>query len=200
MNVRRTVSEYARAGAAAIMLEDQVNPKRCGHLGGKQVVSREEARLKIRAAADARREIGRDILILARTDALEPLGFEEALARIVAFEEEGADIVFIEAVHTEEQMAELCRCAARPALANNFPGGRTPYLPRERLEQIGFRLILDATLIFSAVRGMQRHLHALSEGRSTSGPATATFDEMSEILGWAGYLEVSKRYGTAGTD
>jgi 2-methylisocitrate lyase-like PEP mutase family enzyme len=197
MNVRRTVIDYARAGAAAVMLEDQVTPKRCGHFAGKQVISMQEARLKIRAAAEVRREIGSDILILARTDALEPLGFEQALARVLAFEDEGADIVFVEALRTQEQMRELCRAATRPVMANNFVGGHTPYLAHEQLEEIGFRLVLDPTVIFSAVRGMREHLDCLRNGRSTV-EHSVSFSEMRELLGLKRYLEVSSRYEPPG--
>src|SRR5689334_129337 len=102
LNVQRTVLEYARAGAAAVMIEDQVSPKKCGHTRGKQVIARDEARMKIRAAVDARREA--DILILARTDARAVHGFDEALARCHDFEAEGADIIFLEAPESEAEM------------------------------------------------------------------------------------------------
>src|SRR5689334_8316903 len=102
LNVQRTVLEYARAGAAAVMIEDQVSPKKCGHTRGKQVISRAEARMKVRAAVDARSDA--DILILARTDARAVHGFDEALARCHDFEAEGADIIFLEAPESEAEM------------------------------------------------------------------------------------------------
>src|SRR6185312_7143851 len=108
LNAQRTVREYARAGAAAIMIEDQVSPKRCGHTKGKQVIARDEARMKIRAAVDARREADADILILARTDARAVHGFDEALDRCRDFEAEGADIIFFEAPETETEMRRFC--------------------------------------------------------------------------------------------
>ena len=107
LNVQRTVIEYARAGAACVMIEDQVSPKKCGHTRGKQVISREEARMKIRAAVDARADA--DILIMARTDARAVHGFDEALARCKDFEAEGADIIFFEAPETEDEMRALLR-------------------------------------------------------------------------------------------
>src|SRR5882757_5905400 len=104
LNVRRTTIEYARAGAACAMIEDQVSPKRCGHTRGKQVVPRMEARMRIRAALDARSELGADILVMARTDARAILGFDEALARCKDFEQEGADLIFLEGPESEDEM------------------------------------------------------------------------------------------------
>jgi 2-methylisocitrate lyase-like PEP mutase family enzyme len=122
LNVQRTGTEYARAGAAAVMIEDQVSPKKCGHTRGKQVISRAEARMKIRAAVDARADA--DILILARTDARAVHGFDEALARCHDFEAEGADIIFMEAPETEDEMGRFCGAMTKPCMANMVPGGR----------------------------------------------------------------------------
>lgn len=194
MNVRRTLIDYARAGAAAIVIEDQVIPKRCGHMDDKRVVSREEARLKIRAAVDARRELGLDILILARTDALAPHGFDEALARMRDFEAEGADILFIDAIETEAQMHAFCRAVRLPTWLNSFAGGRTPYLPRSVLVDMGFRIVLDPTLLFSATRAMQLHLQAASSGDDASMPPRVSFQEMGALLGLAEHRAVSARY------
>src|SRR5260370_6776411 len=123
LNVQRTVVEYGRAGAAAVMIEDQVSPKKCGHTRGKQVISRAEARMKIRAAAEAARDA--DILVLARTDARAVHGFDEALARCREFEAEGADIIFLEAPETEDEMRCFCRAMRKPGLASREPGGET---------------------------------------------------------------------------
>ena len=133
LNVQRTVIEYARAGAAAVMIEDQVSPKKCGHTRGKQVVSRAEARMKIRAAVDARADA--DIPILARTDARAVHGFEEALARCRDFETEGADIIFLEAPESEAEMKAFCAAMTKPCMANMVPGGKTPILPAEQLQE-----------------------------------------------------------------
>lgn len=196
MNVRRTIAEYARAGAAAIVIEDQVIPKRCGHMDDKRVIPREEARLKIRAAVDARRELGLDILILARTDALAPHGFDEALVRMRDFEAEGADILFIDAIETEAQMRAFCRAARVPTWLNNFAGGRTPYLPRHVLTDMGFRIVLDPTLLFSATRAMQLHLEAAGRGDDDSLPPRVSFQEMAALLGLAEHRVISARYAT----
>src|SRR5215469_8331382 len=140
LNVQRTVLEYARAGAAAVMIEDQVSPKKCGHTRGKQVISRDEARMKIRAAVDARREADADILILARTDARAVHGFDEALNRCRDFEAEGADIIFFEAPETETEMRRFCEAVQKPCMANMVPGGKTPILPPEELQRVGYKL------------------------------------------------------------
>jgi 2-methylisocitrate lyase-like PEP mutase family enzyme len=129
MNVKRTVKGYAATGFASVMIEDQVAPKRCGHTKGKDVVSRSEALQRVRAAVDARNE-GADILILARTDARTVLGMDEAMERIRLFEEAGADIVFLEAPESIEEMTMHCQAAPNtPKLANMLEGGKTPVLP-----------------------------------------------------------------------
>src|SRR5262249_59009620 len=135
LNVQRTVAEYARAGAAAVMIEDQVSPKKCGHTRRKQVIEREEARMKIRAAVDAHRDA--DILILARTDARAVHGFDEALDRCRDFEKEGADIIFLEAPENELEMRRFCEAMRKPCMANMVPGGKTPILPPQELQNIG---------------------------------------------------------------
>jgi len=134
LNVKRTVKGYAQAGAASVMIEDQVAPKRCGHTRGKQVVGRAEAIDRIKAAVDARDE-GADILILARTDARHGHGMDEALARADAFKAAGADMLFVEAPRTIEEMAQICREVPGYHLANMLEGGETPNLPPAELAQ-----------------------------------------------------------------
>ncbi len=164
LNVQRTVIEYARAGAAAVMIEDQVSPKKCGHTKGKQVVSREEARMKIRAAVEARAE--RDILILARTDARAVHGPQEALARCRDFEAEGADIIFYEAPESEAEMEAFCRAVSKPCMANMVAGGRTPLLPPSDLERLGYKL--------AALSGDAALLGDLGDADRAKGPATGS--------------------------
>jgi 2-methylisocitrate lyase-like PEP mutase family enzyme len=194
MSVRRTVFEYARAGVAAIMLEDQLAPKRCGHLSGKDVISAEEARLKIRAAIQARDEAGLDILIMARTDARGPLGFDEALRRVLAFQEEGADILFIEAPETIDEMKAFCRAVDRPTLSNNFPGGKSPYLGRQVLHDIGYKIVTDATVLFSAAHAVRTHLTALQSGDDAALPPRFSFDEMKDVVGLPAHADIESRY------
>ena len=138
MNVRRTVEGFAAAGFAAVMIEDQVAPKRCGHTRGKAVVDREEALVRIRAAVDAR-EAGADILILARTDARATHGLDEAIARAQAFAGQGADILFVEAPADEAEMAAICRQAPGRHMANMLEGGVTPWLAARPVAGTGLR-------------------------------------------------------------
>jgi len=166
MNVRRTVAGYARAGFAGIMIEDQVAPKRCGHTAGKQVVDRVEALARIGAAVDAR-DRGADILILARSDARATCGLDEALWRMRAFAELGADILFLEAPCDEAEMRRFCTETPGPKMANMLEEGVTPLLPPRRLQEIGYKIAAyPLTLLNSAVFGMQEALEDLASGRT----------------------------------
>jgi 2-methylisocitrate lyase-like PEP mutase family enzyme len=196
LNVQRTVIEYARAGAAAVMIEDQVSPKKCGHTKGKQVVSREEARMKIRAAVEAR--AGSDILILARTDARAVHGPQEALARCREFEAEGADIIFYEAPETEAEMEGFCRAMGKPCMANMVPGGRTPVLPPSDLERLGYKLaVYPVMLLSSAISAMQTALQALQPGAAMALPRAVSFGELQQIVGFPEYWDRETRYRAA---
>ena len=164
VNVKRTVRGLAAAGFACVMIEDQLAPKRCGHVRGKQVVERREAIARIRAALDAREE-GADVLVLARTDARAPLGLDEAIARGRAFAELGADLVFVEAPTSEAEMERVCREIPAPQLANLVEDGATPWLPPERLEALGYKVAAyPLTLLSSAIRAMQDALARLAAG------------------------------------
>lgn len=164
INVRHTVRTLERAGADAIQLEDQVQPKRCGHFSGKDVIGLREAADKIKAAADARRG---ELLIVARTDARATLGYEAAIERGQAFIEAGADILFVEAPESREELAGLPRRLVAPQLVNMVIGGRTPVLGREELAEMGFGLVLYANAALQgAMLGMQRALRSLQgQGR-----------------------------------
>lgn len=192
VNVKRTLQGYARAGFACAMIEDQHWPKRCGHTEGKQVVSRDEAFARIRAAVDARRE-GADILILARTDARQTHGLDEALARIRGFEELGADIVFLEAPESVEEMRAFCQTTRLPALANMLEHGKTPLLAPAALEELGFKIAAyPLTLLSSAVAAMQEALRELSRG---SHPRQLVpFSELQALVGFPAYDRERARY------
>ena len=191
LNVQRTVREYAHAGAAAVMIEDQVSPKRCGHTEGKQVISRSEARTKVRAAVDA--AAAADTLVLARTDARAVLGFDAALERCHDFEEEGADFIFLEAPETEEEMARLCQSVAKPKLANMVPGGATPVLSRDELQAMGFAIAIFPQAVFAAAIHAQREaLAALANG--VEAPPALTFEEVRRVVGFPEYYEREERY------
>jgi 2-methylisocitrate lyase-like PEP mutase family enzyme len=193
LNVQRTVVEYARAGAACVMIEDQVSPKKCGHTRGKQVVSRAEARMKIRAAVDARADV--DILIMARTDARAVHGFDEALARCKDFEAEGADIIFFEAPETEDEMRRFCGAMKKPCMANMVPGGKTPVLPPAKLQEVGYKLALyPVMLLSSAITAMQSTLAALQPGSKSPQPPAISFTDLQGVVGFPDYWSRETKY------
>jgi 2-methylisocitrate lyase-like PEP mutase family enzyme len=192
LNVKRTVRGYAQAGFAGVMIEDQLAPKRCGHTEGKEVVERDEALRRIRAAVDARDE-GADIVIVARTDARATHGFDEALARARAFAELDADIVFVEALTSREEMAKACGAIDKPMLANMLEGGKTPVLRPPELEAVGYKLAAyPLTLLNVAVRAMQGALASLARGESP--PDLLSFAELGRIVGFDQYDAEAARY------
>jgi len=193
LNLQRTVRGFARAGFAAIMLEDQVAPKRCGHTRGKAVVEREEAFDRIRAAVEAR-NAGADILILARTDARALLGLDEAIERANRFTELGADILFIEAPRTTQEMATLCREAPGIHLANMLEGGVTPILPPAELEALGYRIAAYPLTLLAAA--MQAMVEALAELQADRHPQRLMgFAEVRGRLGFDAYDAQAARFG-----
>jgi 2-methylisocitrate lyase-like PEP mutase family enzyme len=179
-----------------VMIEDQVSPKKCGHTKGKQVISREEARMKIRAAVEARADA--DILILARTDARAVFGAQEALARCHDFEAEGADIIFFEAPESETEMRNFCAAIRKPCLANMVPGGKTPVLPPAELERIGYRIaVYPVMLLSAAIAAMQATLEALRPGSAAPLPPSVSFSQLQSIVGFPAYWDRETRYQAA---
>ena len=172
LNVTRTVREYEARGIAAIHIEDQVSPKRCGHLDGKEVVSREEFVSKIRAAVEARRS--KDFIVIARTDARAMHDLDEAIARANAALEAGADLAFVEATQTMEEVAAVPRRVKGPCLLNVVPGGRTPLFDLREAEAMGYRLaILPGLMLKAAIEAGDAALAELK--RTHTAPAvTAT--------------------------
>jgi 2-methylisocitrate lyase-like PEP mutase family enzyme len=199
MNVRRTVTGFAKAGAAAVMIEDQLAPKRCGHTPGKAVVSRDEAFDRIRAAQDAK-DAGADILILARTDARHDHGLTEAIDRAAKFKELGADILFVEAPKTVEEMQTICRELPGPKMANIVEGGETPELSHKELEDIGFSIAAyPLTLMASAMQAMVGTLAKLKSDKDRS-PDLMNFSELRDRIGFNDYYEASAHYETSKRD
>jgi 2-methylisocitrate lyase-like PEP mutase family enzyme len=147
LNVTRTVREYEARGVAGLHIEDQVSPKRCGHLAGKEVIPTDEFTSKIRAAAEARRT---DLVLIARTDARAMLGFDEAIERANAALDAGADIAFVEATETPEEAAAVPRLVHGPCLLNVVGGGRTPVMDLREAEAMGYRLAILPTLLMNA--------------------------------------------------
>ncbi len=192
MNVKRTIEGYARAGFACAMIEDQLAPKRCGHTRGKQVVGRGEAVARVRAAVDAR-EAGSDVLVMARTDARAVHGLDEALWRAEAFADAGADILFVEAPQSEEEMARVCATTDRPHMANMVEGGDTPLLAPKKLEALGFRIAAyPLTLLNAAIGAMEQALVALEKNEPPTG--LMRFERLREIVGFDAYDAEQARY------
>jgi 2-methylisocitrate lyase-like PEP mutase family enzyme len=198
INVKRTVGGYAGAGFACVMIEDQRAPKRCGHTRGKEVVDRAEAVMRIRAAADARDE-GARILVMARTDARATHGLDEALWRARAFADAGADLLFVEAPRDEREMEQVCKVSPLPQMANLVEGGDTPLLSPAALESIGYRIAAyPLTLLSAATAAMQRALDLLRRGEPVAG--LLPFAELRAVVGFDDYDTERLRYAEAPAD
>lgn len=195
LNVYHTVRTLERAGADCIQLEDQVAPKRCGHFNGKDVISTEEAVSKIKAAVDARRD--ENLLIMARTDAAAVHGFEAAVERAQKFADAGADILFVEAVTTAEEIRALPQRLATPQLMNMVIGGKTPIFSATELGELGFGIVLYANAALQgAVIGMQQALTVLRDEKQlleSSGLVTS-FAERQRLVGKPEWDALDKRY------
>ncbi len=193
--MRHTVRTLERAGADCIQFEDQIAPKRCGHFAGKDVISIEEAVNKIKAAADARQDA--DLLILARTDACAVHGFEAAIERAQRFAEAGADILFVEAVTTADEIRALPQRLDRPQLMNMVVGGKTPIFSAEDLGGMGYGLVLYANAALQgAVVGMQKALTVLRDAkRLEEDPALLiSFAERQRLVGKSEWDALERLY------
>ncbi|MET0487815.1 MAG: oxaloacetate decarboxylase [Candidatus Rokuibacteriota bacterium] len=189
LNVRRTIREFEHAGVAALHLEDQTFPKRCGHLDDKTVVPRGEMVQKLRAARDAASDA--DLVLIARTDAIAVEGLEAAIERALAYAEAGADVIFVEAPTSEAQMETIARRVSPPKLLNMFEGGKTPLVPLDRLGALGYRIvIIPSDLQRAAIRAMQDVLTAIRRDGNSRALADrmATFTEREAIVGTVEYL------------
>jgi 2-methylisocitrate lyase-like PEP mutase family enzyme len=199
MNVKRTVRGFAKAGCAAIMIEDQVAPKRCGHTKGKEVVGRDEAFDRIRAAVDAR-DAGADILILARTDARHEYGLSEAIDRAAKFAELGADILFVEAPKSVDEMRTICNALPGAKMANILEGGETPDLSPAELQEIGFKIAAyPLSLMAAAMKAMVDTLQLLKAG-SPRDQMLMKWPELRQRIGFDAYYEQSERYASSRRD
>ena len=194
LNVRHTIRTLERAGASAVQLEDQLSPKRCGHFAGKQVVSADEMAGKIKAAVDARGDP--NLLIVARTDARATLGFEAAIERAGSFLEAGADILFVEAPESLEEIWEIPRLLPVPHLVNMVVGGRTPIVGLAELQETGFSLVLYANAALQgAVHGMQMALGQLkATGRLDESAPVASFQERQRLVRKPLFDDLEQRY------
>lgn len=194
LNVVRTVRELEAAGAAAVQIEDQVLPKKCGHLAGKQLVPAEDMAKKVRAAAEARRDP--DFVIVARTDARGVTGLDDAVWRAQLYLEAGADVIFPEALESLDEFAEFARRVRAPLLANMTEFGRSPLIPAARLGELGYRLVIyPVTLLRVALGAMRRALRTLMEV-GTQEPLLGemmTRGELYELIAYHDYEEFDRR-------
>lgn len=195
LNVRHTVRMLERAGADCIQLEDQMSPKRCGHFSGKEVVSIDEMVGKVKAAVDARNNS--DLLIMARTDACAVHGFEAAIERAQRYGEAGADILFVEAVQTWDEIQVLPKRLVQPQLVNLVIGGKTPIMNAMDLADLGYGIVLYANAALQgAVAGMQRALRQLNKDQQLAEDPqlVATFTERQRLLNKPFFDELEQRY------
>jgi len=195
VNVIRTVREYEAAGVAAIQLEDQVSPKRCGHMLGREVITMEEMVGKIKAAVDTRRES--DFLIVARTDARTVYGIEDAIERAIAYEEAGADILFVESPENIDEMRKINSVIHKPTLANMVEGGRTPMLTNHELAEIGYDLVIYPTastfIASKAIWSLMEHLRSQGTTRGMI-PQMLTFAEFNHLIGLDTIKALTEKY------
>ncbi len=195
INVIRTVREYEKTGVAGFHIEDQVSPKKCGHYEGKEVISRAEMVGKIKAAVDTRRDP--DLVIIARSDARAIEGLAAAVDRVNAYLEAGADVGFVEAPQTVEELRIVGREVRGPALVNVFEGGKTPMLGAKELEDMGFRLgIYPSQTHRAAIRAAQHVLAAMKRDGDTRAIETelATFQEREDAVGTADWRALEDKY------
>ncbi|MDR1796321.1 MAG: isocitrate lyase/PEP mutase family protein [Clostridiales Family XIII bacterium] len=195
ITLMRTLEEYEAAGVAAIQFEDQVMPKRCGHMAGRKVVPMEQMVGKIKAAVAARRDP--DLCIIARTDARTSLGIEEAIRRAQAYEAAGADILFVESVESAEEMALVNESLTKPTLANMVEGGRTPLLPDDELERLGYALVIYPTAsTYVVTKALLDLYRQLAQDRTTAGctDKMVVFSEFNSLVGLEDYREAEDLY------
>lgn len=196
VNVTRTVREYEKAGVAVIQLEDQVMPKKCGHMIGREVISKDEMVGKIKAAVDTRQG---DMMIMARTDARTVYGIEEALERAMAYKEAGADILFVESPEGKDEMKKINDTLNCLTLANMVEGGRTPLMKNDEIESLGFNLVIYPT---ASVYVVTKAMVDLWEGLKRDGTTATMLDMMidfpkfNELMGLPRIREIEANYAT----
>jgi len=195
LNMRHTIRGYEAAGAAAIQLEDQEFPKKCGHTPGRRVIPMEDMVRKIRVAADSRES--KDFLIIARTDARTSLGLDEALRRAEAYARAGADILFVESPESEEEMRRIGKSFDVPLVANMVERGRTPVLSQAELESIGYKIaIFPVTALLASVQAMTAVYQQFKQHGSSAGGQTPLYDfaDLTTLMGFEDVWAFEKRY------
>jgi len=196
VNLVRTVREFERAGVAAIHIEDQITPKRCGHLDDKEVIPLAEMEKKLQAALATRTDP--DFCIIARTDARGVDGFDDAIKRGRAFAKLGVDAIFVEAPQSEDELAEIPRRIPNvPILVNVFKGGKTPMLPMQRLQEMGYRIaIYPSETQRAAIHAMRRALETLKREGTTESidDSLTTFKERDQVVGLDDWQKIEREY------
>lgn len=194
MNVIRTVKEFERAGVAAVQLEDQVFPKRCGHMQGKQVISREEMVNRIKAAVDAR--TNKDLVIIARTDSRAVEGLDKALERAEAYVAAGADVIFVEALCSLAELKKTGETINAPLLANMIEQGRTPLLPATELAKMGYKIVLyPLSTLYAAAKAVKKVADYLMQHGTTLGFSEIVgFPDFNALVGLPQYCLTEARY------
>ena len=197
INVVRTVRAYEAAGVAGLHLEDQLSPKRCGHLAGKQLIATSEMVEKVRAAVEARRSA--DLVIIARTDARAVEGLDAALERARRYRDAGADVLFVEAPESEAEIAAVAEAFPEtPLLFNAVEGGRTPLLELARLRELGFRLVIcPLTALLAATAAVQQSLARLRQNGTPHDDGALSFDGFTDLVGLAEMQRLEARFAVA---
>ena len=195
LNVIRTIEECLSLGVAGVILEDQEWPKKCGHMEGKRVIPLQEHVQKLKAAIHARGED--DLIIIARTDAREPMGLDEAIRRGLAYRDAGADVIFIEAPRSVEELEQIAKAIPNTHLfANMIEGGKTPFLSAQQLKRLGYKMVVfPLSALFSAAKTVLATLRNLREQGTTSGvPDLLSFREFEQVIGLERFRELECRF------
>jgi 2-methylisocitrate lyase-like PEP mutase family enzyme len=195
LNVAHTVRGYIKAGAAAVQLEDQEFPKKCGHTPGRRVIACEDMVRKIRVAVEARG--ADDILLVARTDARTAHGLDEALRRADAYAQAGADILFVESPESEQEMEQICARCELPLMANMVEGGRTPVLSAQKLERLGYKIaIFPATGFLAAGSALESVYHTFKRDGSSVNATVPLYDftEFAKLMGFQEVWDFDQRH------
>lgn len=195
INVMRTIREFEKAGVAAVHIEDQITPKKCGHWEGKQIISTKEMVNKIKAAVEARQDP--DFIIIARTDSRSEFGLEDAIKRGRAYSEAGADVIFVEAPQTVNEIRIISECIKKPLLINLPEGGKTPILPLPELQEMGYRIaILPSSLWMACIKAMQDLLEVLKKKGNTDDfrERMVSREELFDFVDISSYRKLEEQY------
>ncbi len=200
ISAMRVTEEFIKVGAAGMNIEDQVFPKRCGHMEGKQIIPLEEMVLKIKAVKTVKDKLDPDFVINARTDAIAVAGIEEAIRRGNAYAEAGADMIFVEAPRSFEEIERAVKEIKAPVSINLFDavvGGKTPLVPIKKLRELGVaRVSIPVGLLFASIKGMLNYLDVIKAGEIAEGRTdlVVSFDFFKELVGYHKYRELEKQY------